>query len=70
MRASFPQAHIMVTVDCGVLSSIFNPHAGTSHSSVGLTAEEILEIAFLAGAHPNVSPLVYECVVCQIVLTC
>ena len=55
MRASYPQAHMMVTVDCGVLAAAFNPHVGSSHSSVGLTVEEVLEIAFLAGAHPNVS---------------
>jgi hypothetical protein len=57
MRASYPQSHMMVTVDCGVLASAFNPHGGSSVSSVGLTAEELLEIAFLAGAHPNVSCL-------------
>jgi hypothetical protein len=46
---------MMVTIDCGVLAGIFNPHAGSSHSSVGLTAEELLEFAYIAGAHPNVS---------------
>lgn len=59
MRASFPQSHILVSVDCGVLSGAANPLGGSSHSSVGLTTEEVLEIAFLAGAHPNVSTLLF-----------
>jgi hypothetical protein len=54
LRNAFPQAFMMVTIDCGVLAGIFNPHAGSSHSSVGLTAEELLEFAYIAGAHPNV----------------
>lgn len=44
----------MVTIDCGALAGMFNPLAGSSHSSVGLTAEEVLEIAYIAGSHPNV----------------
>lgn len=45
----------MVSVDCGVLAGPFNPLAGSCHSSCGLTSEEVLEIAYVAGAHPNVS---------------
>lgn len=54
LRNAYPQAFIMVTVDCGVLAGMFNPLAASSHSSVGLTAEELLEFAYIAGAHPNV----------------
>lgn len=53
-RSAYPQAFIMVTIDCGALAAMFNPYAGSSNSSVGLTAEEILELAYIAGAHPNV----------------
>lgn len=54
LRASYPQSYMMVSLDCGVLAGTFNPLAGSCHSSCGLTAEEVLEIAYIAGAHPNV----------------
>jgi hypothetical protein len=56
LRSAYPQAFMMVTVDCGALAGVYNPLGGSSHSSLGLTAEELLEIAYLAGSHPNVRP--------------
>jgi hypothetical protein len=45
---------LFVSVDAGVLSANQNPMCDSSHSSIGLTIEEILEMAFIAGSHPNV----------------
>ena len=50
---NFPS--IMVSLDAGVLCSAHSPLCNNSCSSIGLSLEEVLEMAFISGAHPNVS---------------
>jgi len=50
-----PQPRIMLTIDAGVLCFATHPFGRSSISSVGLTAEEVLEMVFIAGSHPNVA---------------
>lgn len=45
---------MMVTLDASVLCNVHSPLCNASSSTIGLTLEEVLEIAFISGAHPNV----------------
>lgn len=55
--ANTPRRPVYVSINAGVMLSNSCP-GSTLSSSVGLTADEILDLTIMAGTDPNVSPVI------------